>query len=224
MYFRDFIIVEDHLYEHGMTQGYFQWLHHGESFEFTSGGNDDHSGGVGHDKTQNQDFVHEILEDVWAGEIRDANQDEAFDIYSSPVFEDEPEKLVRLVHDADCELYPGCQMFSKLSFLIHFLHVKIMTRISNKACSMMLALIKKIRSTGETLPKSYSEARNLLRDLGLSYTTIHACKYDCALFWKEYENRQECPICGTSRWKSISRTGKKIPHKVLRYLPLKPRL
>ncbi|KAG5526153.1 hypothetical protein RHGRI_032437 [Rhododendron griersonianum] len=103
MYFRDFIIVEDHLYEHGMTQGYFQWVHHGESFEFTSGGNDDHSAGVGHDKTPNQDFVHEILEDVWGGEIRDADQDEAFDIYSSPVFQDEPEKFVRLVRDADCE-------------------------------------------------------------------------------------------------------------------------
>ncbi|KAH7845791.1 hypothetical protein Vadar_006051 [Vaccinium darrowii] len=224
MYFREFNVVEDHLYIHGMTQGYFQWFHHGESFEFTSGSNNDHSAGVGHEKTPNRDFVYDILEDVWAGEIGDANQDDEFDFHSSPVFDDGPEKFTRLVRDADCELYPGCKMFSKLSFLINLLHVKTMHKLSNKSCSMLLDLIKKALPTGETLPKSYYEAQNLMRDLGLNYTTIHACKYDCALFWKEYENREECPICGTSRWKSISKTGKKIPHEVMRYLPLKPRL
>ncbi|KAL6569968.1 hypothetical protein OROMI_014482 [Orobanche minor] len=30
--------------------------------------------------------------------------------------------------------------------------------------------------------------------------------------------------CGTSRWKANSGTGKKIPHKILRYFPVKPRL
>ncbi|KAH7845823.1 hypothetical protein Vadar_006468 [Vaccinium darrowii] len=224
MYFREFNVVEDHLYIHGMTQGYFQWFHHGESFEFTSGSNNDHSAGVGHEKTPNRDFVYDILEDVWAGEIGDADQDDEFDFHSSPVFDDGPEKFTRLVRDADCELYPGCKMFSKLSFLINLLHVKTMHKLSNKSCSMLLDLIKKALPAGETLPKSYYEAQNLMRDLGLNYTTIHACKYDCALFWKEYENREECPICGTSRWKSISKTGKKIPHKVRRYLPLKPRL
>ncbi|KAG8382775.1 hypothetical protein BUALT_Bualt05G0112400 [Buddleja alternifolia] len=37
------------------------------------------------------------------------------------------------------------------------------------------------------------------------------------------EHLEECPVCGTSRWK-VNNKGKKIPHKVLRYFPLKPRL
>lgn len=119
MYFLEFNVVEDHLYIHGMTQGYFQWFHHGEFFEFTSGNNNDHSAGVGHKKAPNRDFVYDILEDVWAGEIGDADEDDEFDFHSSHVFDDGPEKFTRLVHDADCELYPGCKTFSKLSFLIN---------------------------------------------------------------------------------------------------------
>ncbi|KAL3629961.1 hypothetical protein CASFOL_026273 [Castilleja foliolosa] len=53
--------------------------------------------------------------------------------------------------------------------------------------------------------------------LGLGYECIHACKYDCALFWKENEKLETCPICQTSRWKLNDGTGKKIPHKILRH-------
>ena len=76
----------------------------------------------------------------------------------------------------------------------------------------------------EILPKSYYEANNMLRALGLGYISIHACKYDCALFWGEYKDLQECPICSTSRWKINDGHGKKIPYKILRYFPLTPRL
>ncbi|KAG8383125.1 hypothetical protein BUALT_Bualt05G0152200 [Buddleja alternifolia] len=88
---------------------------------------------------------------------------------------------------------------------------------------MMLKLLKKALPNGETLPKSYYDAKKVLNDLGLGYIAIRACKYDCAIFWKEYENFEECPVCGTSRWK-VNNKGKKIPHKVLRYFSLKPRL
>ncbi|KAL3825485.1 hypothetical protein ACJIZ3_021514 [Penstemon smallii] len=32
----------------------------------------------------------------------------------------------------------------------------------------------------------------------LGYTKIDACKYDCALFWKENENENFCPVCKIS--------------------------
>ena len=65
---------------------------------------------------------------------------------------------------------------------------------------------------GGTLPKSHYEARKMLNDLGLEYIYIHACKYDCALFWKEFEQCEQCPTCGTSRWKIDDGKGKKISH------------
>ena len=54
------------------------------------------------------------------------------------------------------------------------------------------------------------------------------------LYSKEHANANECVFCGVSRWKSSddhstyeftnSAKKKKIPAKVLRYFPLKPRL
>ena len=53
---------------------------------------------------------------------------------------------------------------------------------------MMLELIKLVFPMCTTLPSSFNEAKQKLCDLGLGYKTIHACKYDCVLFWKEFED------------------------------------
>ena len=74
------------------------------------------------------------------------------------------------------------------------------------------------------LSQNLNEARKKLNYLGLGYISIHACKYDCELFWKEFEQCEQCRTCGTSRWKIDDGKGKKIPHKILHYFPLKPRL
>nr|XP_015621188.1 uncharacterized protein LOC4326258 isoform X1 [Oryza sativa Japonica Group]XP_015621190.1 uncharacterized protein LOC4326258 isoform X1 [Oryza sativa Japonica Group]XP_025883272.1 uncharacterized protein LOC4326258 isoform X1 [Oryza sativa Japonica Group]XP_025883275.1 uncharacterized protein LOC4326258 isoform X1 [Oryza sativa Japonica Group] len=88
---------------------------------------------------------------------------------------------------------------------------------------MLLKLLKEALPTGDTLPASYYEAKKMLRDLGLGYESIHACINDCVLFWKELEDYDKCPVCNESRWK-IHKGKKRVPHKVLRYFPLIPRL
>ncbi|KAL0337734.1 UNVERIFIED_CONTAM: hypothetical protein Scaly_2048500 [Sesamum calycinum] len=88
---------------------------------------------------------------------------------------------------------------------------------------MLLELLKEaFQGVDVDLPKSYSESKRLMRDLGFKYEKIHSCPNDCVLFWKEYENFENCPKCGTCKWKYEG--SKKIPRKVLRYFPLKPRL
>ena len=129
-----------------------------------------------------------------------------------------------MLREAQCELYPGCTKFSTLIFLVKLLHIKAMNHWSNKSFDMLLDLLKEAFPGGETLPKSYYGAKTILQDLGFSYVSIHTCKHDYALFWKEYADRQEYPICGESRWRINDGKGKKIPHKILRYFPLKLRL
>ena len=63
-------------------------------------------------------------------------------------------------------------------------------------------------------PSSFYEAKEKFRDLGLGYDLIHACKYDCILYWKEFSNSQQCPVCHGPRYK-INGGKSKIPHKVL---------
>ncbi|CAH9060240.1 unnamed protein product, partial [Cuscuta europaea] len=135
-----------------------------------------------------------------------------------------PIYLEALVSNAQTELYPGCKKMSRLSFIIQLLHIKVYNKLSDKAMDMMLKLMKSSFPNGETLPCSYYEARKMLRDLGLGYECIPACKYDCVLFWKENSCLDSCPTCGTSRWKTDDGNSKKIPQKILRYFPLTPRL
>ncbi|CAL2247049.1 unnamed protein product [Prunus armeniaca] len=75
------------------------------------------------------------------------------------------------------------------------------------------------------LPKDHKQAQKVLNGLGLGYEKIHACKNNCMLFYKEHESLDTCPICNESRFKMTSQNRTtKIPQKVMRYLPLKPRL
>ena len=65
---------------------------------------------------------------------------------------------------------------------------------------MLLELLKEALPDANKLPKSFYEAKNIIRDLGLDYVRIHACKNDCVLFWKEHEHREECPECKEPRY------------------------
>ena len=75
-----------------------------------------------------------------------------------------------------------------------------------------------------TIPDSFYEAKLKLRDLDLGYEIIHACKYDCVLYCKEFADLQHCPTYGESQYKASPNRGKFFLHKVLRYFSLIPRL
>lgn len=100
--------------------------------------------------------------------------------------------------------------------MVKLLHMKSLYRISNYAFTAILKLLSEAFPDCNTLPKSYNEAKNLLKELGLGYESIHV------LFRKGYAKHDNCPVCGLSRWKDPER--KKIPQKVLRHFPLAPRL
>ncbi|XP_071939969.1 uncharacterized protein [Coffea arabica] len=89
---------------------------------------------------------------------------------------------------------------------------------------MLLQLLKDSYPDDNLLPFSYYDSRKLSGDIGLRCGLIHACKNDCVLFWKKYEGLDHCPKCLQSRWKINDGKGKKVPQKIVRYFPLKPRL
>jgi hypothetical protein len=49
------------------------------------------------------------------------------------------------------------------------------------------------------------------------------CPKNSVLFRKDHAKKDECPVCGESRWKDKD-GNKKIPQKILRHFPLIPRL
>jgi len=92
----------------------------------------------------------------------------------------------RLCVDGLRELYLGCKKISKISFILKMFSIKVICNMTNKAFDMMIDLIKGALLDGKTLPRSYREATQFTRDLGIGYELIHACKHDCVLFWKEH--------------------------------------
>ncbi|KAL3654668.1 hypothetical protein CASFOL_001403 [Castilleja foliolosa] len=216
--------VKAHIRLHGIDPHYVTWFNHGEhaindcnthsSFRDESDEEQSHENWA----EDEDDGVDDMLVDI--REQYNQGTDGADNINNGGV----PKYLEDLMMGARTELYPGCKKISRTSFIIQLLYLKVYNKLSNKTVDMFLQLMKTSFPDGETLPGSYYEAKKILRDLGLGYECIHACKYDCALFWKENEKLETCPICQTSRWKLNDGTGKKIPHKILRYFPLKPRL
>ncbi|XP_062114288.1 uncharacterized protein LOC133825348 [Humulus lupulus] len=61
--------------------------------------------------------------------------------------------------------------------------------------------------------------RKLLSEVGLGYEQIDVCQYECALFFGENANATMCLVC-----KSSCYVRNKIPHKRLRWFPIKARL
>ncbi|WVZ83514.1 hypothetical protein U9M48_030656, partial [Paspalum notatum var. saurae] len=140
-----------------------------------------------------------------------------------------------LLKDAKKDLYPGCEEATKLSFIVRLYQIKCLHGLSNKACEAILDLFSYVLPKGHCIPNTLEKLQKVVRDLGLDYQKIDACKNDCVLFWKDYAELDKCPNCGESRWKSnkgcgqgdvapCGRTKKLVPQKILRYFPLTPRL
>ncbi|XP_043694159.1 uncharacterized protein LOC122644850 [Telopea speciosissima] len=129
-------------------------------------------------------------------------------------------KYERLMEDANLPLYPGNERFTKLSFILRLYHIKCLCKLSNKAFSLLLDLLKEAFLEPNSLPKSLYKTKKIIKDLGLNYEKIDACRNDCMLYWNEAANATSCYKCGISRYIS---DDKKIPVKILRHFPLIPR-
>ncbi|KAL4581810.1 hypothetical protein LXL04_006338 [Taraxacum kok-saghyz] len=129
----------------------------------------------------------------------------------------------KLFVDMKKPLFPGCDTFSVLGFILRLMHVKVTCKMTNGCMDMTPSLLSEAFKDS-IIPKTHYEAKKYLQTLGLGYESIHACKTNCALFWKENSELQSCPCCGASRWVVDTTNKKKIPVKVLRYFPITSRL
>lgn len=89
----------------------------------------------------------------------------------------------------------------------------------SKAFNDMLKCFKEILPEGNHCPENYYQTRKLLCEVGLGYEQIDVCQYDCVLFYGKNATSLSCPVCKSSRY-----VRNKIPHKRLRWFPLKDRL
>ncbi|KAK2652604.1 hypothetical protein Ddye_012460 [Dipteronia dyeriana] len=88
------------------------------------------------------------------------------------------DKFDDLFAAATQELYVGCTKFSVFSFIVKLMDIKVLNHWSNKSFDLLLQLLKDVLPKGSNIPLSHYNAKKMLRDLGLGYESIHACKHD----------------------------------------------
>ncbi|XP_074313753.1 uncharacterized protein LOC141648947 [Silene latifolia] len=208
--------VFDHLIGFGFVENYAVWIFHGEDELSNETINE-----PPHENHNFHDNTDTLLEDRFRNPYEGSTN-----VQNGP--NDEAKKFYRLLEEGEQELYPGCKNFSKLSFIIRLFLYKSLHGISNTAFNDLLRLLRDMVPEAK-IPGNFNEARKIVRDLGLDYNKILACRNDCMLFWKEFENAEECHKCHASKWKESkescngSSNSRKIPAKVLWHFPLKPR-
>ena len=222
--FHDLVTIEQHLIRYGFSSSYNKWIHHGENIGGVSRAQismlSDRDGcAVNENYVEDDNYFDDdiivVLNDTHAPINKEADSNE----YTSHEIGRNGKNIDNLFGEAHKALYPGCNKFSELTFLVKLMHIKMLNRWSNKSFDMLLKLLLDAFPNGTSIPKSHYDVKKMLHDYGLGYDSIHACKYDCALFWKENGKLHNCPVCSEPRYKKG-----KIPQKVLQHFPLMPRL
>ncbi|CAA0839975.1 Unknown protein [Striga hermonthica] len=190
-------------------------------------------------QNEKQDFPHDDIEGLIYDTHRDIadkfsdSHEEHFQAGMETHANMEAKKFFKLVEDGKQAVYPGCKSFSKLSFIIRLYLFKCVHGLSNTAFSNLLEIIQELIPEA-VLPKSFSEAKKMVKDLGLDYQKIDACRNDCMLFWKDHKSSTSCHVCHAPRWKEEENQNemndtnfqhfRRVPAKVVWHFPLKPRL
>lgn len=216
-FFRTRSKIYEHLIFTGFDRKYRRRYHHGESFF--------ESGEINHNVSPSSDGVQEMLHDLGRGYNLDPETDEAVGS-GTTCPKGKAATFYKLVEEAEQEIYPGCEKFSKLSFIVQLMNIKCLFGLSGKAMDAILELLVDLLPVNNKVPHKYKDAKKTLQDLGLNYEKIDACVNDCILYRGTYAELELCLVCGVSRWIDAGKrtNGKKNRAKILRYFPLKERL
>ncbi|XP_028116787.1 uncharacterized protein LOC114314502 [Camellia sinensis] len=148
----------------GFLSSYTSWIFHGENLSSLV----PYNVNVGQTDSNDGDDTYEMLYEGFGLPLPSFIHEVAsFAMKEGP--DEKTEKFFNLLKEAERELYPECQKFSTLSFIVRLLHIKCLSGWSDKSFTMLLELLKDSFPKGETLPKSFYATRKLLRDLGLDY-------------------------------------------------------
>jgi hypothetical protein len=141
------------------------------------------------------------LENVLDDESEDGVDDEPMGANDCTSPEEGGNDDPRMLEEAMEELYHGARS-SVLAATILIMTLCTIHGVSNKFADSLFTLFRHHLLPSENLlPKNYYAAKALIRKLGLTYNTIHACQGGCVLFRGQYKDATVCPRCNKPRYK-----------------------
>ncbi|KAL0325577.1 UNVERIFIED_CONTAM: hypothetical protein Sradi_5127000 [Sesamum radiatum] len=155
----------------GIKRSYIKWVYHGETSEDESNdkGNIENNIDINElDDDCNVDEMLDMLNDFSNAYLREnLGREETTASPGAPFPLGRADTFFKLLKDSEEILYDGCESYSKLTFLVKLLHLKTISGWTNKSFDMLLELLKEaFQGVDVDLPKSYSESKRLMRDLG----------------------------------------------------------
>jgi hypothetical protein len=233
--------IHAHLVMRGFKENYTCWNKHGE--EGLNEGEMDRAlhadsvdqgltpGEMDHD-LRDEDilgFNDNDLEDFVENVDQMVQDVERHDEYNNGEFA----KFQEFVRDSKTPLYPNCkEKYTRIFGNLKLLQLKATHGWTDKSFEALLDLLRDMLPEGNLVPEGIYDAKKIICPLGLEIEKIHACKQDCILFRGEYAELDQCPVCGTHRYKRRNDGGdgdegkksKGGPRKVVWYFPVIPRL
>ncbi|KAM0900966.1 hypothetical protein ACQ4PT_020280 [Festuca glaucescens] len=198
--------IEMHLCYNGFKENYETWTAHGETCGVMS---EQDSSSLAH-----EDFLTDRMDNML---IDLAGQ-------QPPSIEEEPsasaQAFYRMVASADEPVHESTT-HSCLSAIARLLAIKSQYNMSITNYDAVLELIHELLPGQSNMCKDFYRSKKLIEGLGMPYVKIDGCKNNCMLYYKDNEQKEKCDFCGTSRY---VQGQNKVPHKLLRYLPLTERL
>ncbi|XP_075489524.1 uncharacterized protein LOC142528366 [Primulina tabacum] len=197
--------IREHLYFHGLSQNYVNYIWHGESAE-----NDRVN------LSTNQEPVDNYHDDFETANMCEA----AYDNYT-----ENPEAFMKFLEETQKPLYNGCKRYMKLSALVKLYNTKARHGMSDALFSDILMDFEDMPLDNHNLPSKMYHVKKTFSCLALTHEKIHACSNYCILYRKQYKDCVSCPKCGLPRWKLTKKKVEKksVPAKVVWYFPPIPR-
>jgi hypothetical protein len=178
--------VKNHILMNDMDCTYTRWVHHGEDISVHVNevptsipvfDTDEGSIGVAENDNNGGDRLDSLLRDLQIIEGHGSHESENGNNDGNRQIS----FLKLLMKETKRPLYPGCAKFSKF-FVLKLLHMKSFYRITDTAFSAFLKLLANAFPEFNTLPTSYHEAKNIIKELCLGYELIHVCYNNYILF------------------------------------------
>jgi hypothetical protein len=211
-----------HLCKYGFMPNYTLWVYHGEAYRPREG--------VVRRRLEALDGDGGVAE--WLGDYEDATFAERR-TEGEKEDEEEPEPSAKvflaMLESAQKALHEKTTV-SQLDAIGRLLGLKSQHNMTRNCFDDMLAIIGGLLPEGHHLPSNLYQSTRLLRALKMPYEQIHCCPEGCVLFRGEHKDAKYCPKCKSSRYVEVDHgDGKKVqnegvPMKVLRHLPIIPRL
>jgi hypothetical protein len=111
--------------------------------------------------------------------------------------------LKKIARDRVYDESKGCEnTWMVLHFLIQLLMLNTKHGWLDSSFHDLLRLLGSLLPKPNFVPKNTYEAKKIISPLSMHVQRIHACSNHCILYYGDYEKYENCPNCGSSRYKT----------------------